>query len=220
MIQAPGVPGVPRHVIEELPLQLFFTPMAGYIHRVEIVVIEAGLYDTIEHIPTTPWEDPPALLAANPLCKVPTLVRDDGVAIFGGPVIYEYLDSLHDGPKMYPASGAARWNVLRLFGLGEGLFDTLDLRVVEMRRPREEQSPGTLGRYHRAVVRGLDRLEEEAPAFEGFHIGLISIAGVLMWFDWLRENGRDVDDWRPGRPQLLGWYDRFIDRPSYDRRNA
>lgn len=201
-------------------MQLFFTPMVGYIHRVEIVVLEAGLHDTIEHIPTTPWEDPAALIAANPLCKVPTLVRDDGVAMFGGAVIYEYLDSLHDGPKMYPASGAARWNVLRLFGLGEGLFDALDLRVVEMRRPKQEQSPNALGRYHRAVVRGLDRLEEEAPSFEGFHIGLISIAGVLMWFDWLRANGRDVDDWRPGRPQLLGWYDRFIDRPSYDRRKA
>lgn len=201
-------------------MKLFFTPMAGYIHRVEIVAIEAGLYDDMELIPTTPWEDPEALIAANPLCKVPTLVRDDGVPMFGGPVIYEYLDSLHDGPKMYPASGEEHWNALRLFGLGEGLFDALDLRVVEMRRPKNEQSPNTLARYQRAVTRGLERLEEEAPAFGGFHIGLISIAGALMWFDWLRANGRDVEDWRPGGPRLLSWYDAFIQRPSYDRRNT
>ncbi len=201
-------------------MKLYYTPMPGYIHRVEIVAIEAGLYGGMELIPTTPWEDPAALIAANPLCKVPTLVRDDGVPMFGGPVIYEYLDSLHDGPKMFPAAGADRWNALRLFGLGEGLFDALDLRVVEMRRPEEEQSPGTLARYQRAVVRGLDRLEEEALSLDGFHIGLISIAGVLMWSDWLRANGRDVDDWRSGRTALPRWYDAFIDRPSYDRRNA
>ena len=201
-------------------MKLLFTPMAGYIHRVEIVAIEAGLYDGMEIVPTTPWEDPKALIAANPLCKVPTLVRDDGVAMFGGPVIYEYLDSLHDGPKMFPANGAARWNALRLFGLGEGLFDALDLRVVEMRRPKDEQSPNVLARYLAAVTRGLDRLDQEAPAFEGFHIGFISIAGLLMWFDWLRANGRDVQDWRPGRPKLLAWYDAFVDRPSYERRKG
>lgn len=220
MIQVRRAPGVPISIIKETLVKLFFTPMPGYIHRVEIVAIEAGLYDDMELVPTTPWENPQALIAANPLCKVPTLVRDDGVSMFGGPVIYEYLDSLHDGPKMYPASGEARWKSLRFFGLGEGLFDALDLRVVEMRRPKNEQSPLTLARYLDAVTRGLDRLEDEAPEFEGFHIGLISIAGVLMWFDWLRANGREVRDWRPNRQKLLAWYDGFIDRASYNRRKT
>ena len=199
-------------------MKLFYTPLAGYIHRVQVVAIEAGLYDDLELVPTVPWEDPEALIAANPLGKVPALVRDDGVAMFGGPVIYEYLDSLHDGPKMYPAQGEARWTALRLFGLGEGLFDINDLRVVELRRPPEEQSPATLARYEVAVTRGLDRLEQEATALAGFHIGLISIAGALMWFDWLRETRGNQDDWRAGRPALLDWYGGFIERPSYAMR--
>ena len=48
-------------------MKLFFTPMAGYIHRVEIVVIETGHFHDMELIPTTPWEDPEALIAANPI---------------------------------------------------------------------------------------------------------------------------------------------------------
>ena len=35
-----------------------------------------------------------------------------------------------------------------------------------------------------------------------------------------RANGRDVQDWRPGRPKLLAWYDAFVERPSYERRKG
>ncbi len=199
-------------------MKLFFSPLPNYIHRVEIVAIEAGIYDDLEIIPTVPWDSPAALLAANPLRKVPTLVRDDGVPMFGGPVIYEYMDSLHDGSKMFPASGDAKWNALRLFGLGEGLFDSADLRVVEVRRPDGEKSLEAIERYQSAVLRGLDRLEQEAADFQGFHIGLISIAGLLMWIDWLMETRGGQEDWRPNRPTLTTWYEKFIERPSYLRR--
>ena len=199
-------------------MKLFYTPMANYIHRVEIVAIEAGIYDEIELIATVPWESPKDLLAANPLRKVSTLVRYDGVPMFGGPVIYEFIDSLHDGPKMFPRDGEARWTALRLLGLGEGMFDSADLRAVELRRPENERSPDAIDRYHQAVLRGLDRLENEAANFDGFHIGLISIAGVLMWIDWLRDTRGTHEDWRLGRPTLAAWYVAFVERPSYQRR--
>lgn len=195
-------------------MRLFYTPLPGYVHRVEIVAREAGLWHKLEKVPTNPFESPEALVAANPLSKVPTLIRDDGAPMFGGPVIYEYLDSLHDGPRMYP-SGPARWEALRLFGLAEGMFDAADLRVVELRRPEGEKSPSWIERYQRAVDRCLDRLEKEAPGFEGFHIGLINIAGALTWFDWLRVNRGNQVDWRSNRSTLAQWLDRFTDRPSY-----
>jgi len=195
-------------------LKLFYTPMPGYVHRVEIVAREAGLWEALDKVPTNPFESPEALVAANPLSKVPTLIRDDGVPMFGGPVIYEYLDSLHDGPKMYP-DGPARWEALRLFGLAEGMFDAADLRVVELRRPDGEKSAMWIDRYQAAVDRCLDRLEEGAAGFSGFHIGLINIAGVLTWIDWLKEVRGNQVDWRPGRTTLSAWLDRFIDRPSY-----
>ena len=49
----------------------------------------------------------------NPLNKVPTLVTDDGVSLFDSPVICEYLDSIGDAPKLFPAAGPARWKALR-----------------------------------------------------------------------------------------------------------
>jgi len=197
-------------------LKLFFTPLPGYSQRVEIVAREAGVYDRLEIIPTNPFESPEALVAANPLSKVPILVRDDGVPMFGGPIIYEYLDSFNRGAKLYPSEPAARWEALRIFGLGEGMFDAADLRVVELRRPEGQKSVDWIERYQRAVTRSLDRLNEEAKRFSGFHIGHVSVAGALMWFDYLKAAGRgDQLPWRPNRPVLAAWYEETIKRRSF-----
>jgi glutathione S-transferase len=125
------------------------------------------------------------------------------------------LDSLRDGPRLYPQDPAARWDALRLFGLSEGMFDAADLRVVELRRPDGEKSPFWIDRYQAAVDRCLDRLEQEAVSFDEFHIGLVSISGALLWFDWQRKNRGNQVDWRPGRPTLAAWIERVVDRPSY-----
>ncbi len=198
-----------------IALNLYYTPLAGYVHRVEIVAREAGLWNQLTLVPTNPFDSPDDLVAANPLSKVPTLVRDDGVPMFGGPVIYEYLDSLHSGPKLYPQDTNDRWDALRLFGLAEGMFDAADLRVVELRRPEGEKSIFWIDRYQRAVDRCLDRLEAESRSFDRFHIGLISIAGALLWFDWQRQHRGNQVDWRPGRESLAKWLTETIDRPSY-----
>ena len=199
-------------------MKLFFTPLPGYSQRVEIVAREAGVYDKLEIIPTNPFESPEALVAANPLSKVPTLVRDDGVPMFGGPVIYEYLDSFNTGTKLFPADPAKRWDALRIFGLGEGMFDAADLRVVELRREEGQKSQDWIARYQRAVDRSLDRLNEEAKKFTSFHIGHISVAGALMWFDYLKAAGRgDQTPWRPNRPVLAAWYEEAIKRPSFKK---
>ena len=41
----------------------------------------------------------------NPLSKIPTLVLDDGTVLYNSPVICEYLDGLHAGPKLFPPGG-------------------------------------------------------------------------------------------------------------------
>lgn len=196
-------------------MKLYYSPIADLVHKVQVVAIEAGVYDQIERIPTAPVDRDPDHVAANPLSKVPTLVLDDGTALYGGPVIYEYLDSLHDGPKMFPPSGAARWTALRQMALGDGLFDISVLWVGEVRRPEEFCYPKMVDRHAATVIRCLDRLEAEAPTFSGFTIGLISIAGGLMYLDRLRNLGYRKDEWRDGRAALARWYEDFVKRPSF-----
>ena len=196
-------------------MKLFYTPIPNLIHKVQVVAIEAGLYEQIERIPTNPFHRDSAHVAANPLSKVPTLVRDDDSSLYGGPAIYEYFDSLHDGPKMFPPHGEARWTALRHLAIGDGLFDTAVLRVVEMNRPNEVVFQDALDRLSETMTRCLDTLEDEAPKFYGFTIGLISIACALIYRDRQRVTSGDLGDWREGRAYLTAWFERFIDRPSF-----
>ena len=70
-------------------MKLFYTPLIGLVHKVQVVAIEAGVYDDLEKVPTIPYDQGEELVAANPLSKVPTLLLDDGTPLFGGRVICE-----------------------------------------------------------------------------------------------------------------------------------
>jgi glutathione S-transferase len=196
-------------------VKLFYTPLKNYVHKVQVVAIETGVYDQIERIPTDPYTRQIAHLNANPLSKVPTLVLDDGSALYGGPTIYEYLDSLHDGPKLFPAIGMARWSALRQLAIGDAMFDTFVLRQNELKRPRDYIYPAALETYMATVARALDALESEAQSFEGLTIGLISIACGLMYLTKIRERDGMNFEWRDERDALAEWYDQFTDRPSF-----
>lgn len=196
-------------------MKLFYTPLRNYVHKVQVVAIEAGVYDAIERVPTDPYTRQVEHVHANPLSKVPTLITDDGTALYGGPAIYEYLDSLHRGPKMFPPAGKARWTALRQLALGDGMFDTFVLRQNELKRPPEHRYDAAAEAYMATVQRALDALEAEAPSFAGFTIGLISIACGLMYLTKIRERDGLAMDWRDDRPALAAWYDAFTDRPSF-----
>ena len=57
-------------------------------------------------------------------------------------VICEYLDSLHDGPKMFPPAGPARWRALRRQAEGDGIMDAAVLaRYETFLRPEERRWP-------------------------------------------------------------------------------
>ncbi|MCS6947147.1 MAG: glutathione S-transferase N-terminal domain-containing protein, partial [Steroidobacteraceae bacterium] len=103
---------------------MWYTPIAGYVHTVEAVINYAGLRSRITPVPTRPFDPDTPLSRVNPLGKVPTLVLDDGDYLAGGPVIYEYLDSLHRRRKLHPPRGAARFRALRQAWMADGLFDT------------------------------------------------------------------------------------------------
>src|SRR5271170_973742 len=122
----------------ELCVKLYHSPASPYVRKVRICAITRGIDRRIELVPSNPNTSPAALLADNPLSKVPTLVTDDGVALFDSPVICEYLDSLGDAPPMFPAAGAARWRALTLQAMGDGILDASVPRRGELMKPQDE----------------------------------------------------------------------------------
>ncbi|MEE8623249.1 MAG: glutathione S-transferase N-terminal domain-containing protein, partial [Alphaproteobacteria bacterium] len=84
-------------------MKLRYNPASPYVRKVTVTLIETGLEDRVERIPTNPHDPETDIATVNPLGKVPTLITDDGEVLVDSPVICEYLDSLHDGAKLFPA---------------------------------------------------------------------------------------------------------------------
>jgi glutathione S-transferase len=162
-------------------MKLLYTPIKGYVHTVEAVINYAGLRERVEPVPTRPFDAGTPLPAVNPLGKVPTLVLDGGEYLAGGPVIYEYLDSLHRRRKLYPARGPQRWTTLRQAWMADGLFDTFVLLVIESWLPREQQRPEYIGRCWAKVVGILDQIERDVPGYARLHIGQMRTVGALQF---------------------------------------
>jgi glutathione S-transferase len=202
-------------------MTLRFTPNPNYIHKVLVAAAEAGITGQLTYERTGPFDADTDLWRDNPLGKVPTLVLADGEALYGGPVICEYFDSLNDGAKMFPPTGRARFTALRQMMLGEGVFEAAVALDLESWREPAERRADTVERQWLKIVRALDQMERDAATYDGFHIGHICTAGGLSRLDYrVPAFGAILDDidpgyeWRDDRPTLAHWYDTLLERPS------
>jgi len=194
-------------------LKLYFTPTSPFVRKVLIVARETGAAIETAFLRPTPLHADDVLSKENPLSKIPVLVTPDG-PLYDSPVICEYLDSIHAGPKLVPPSGPERFRVLRLQALCDGILEAGVLVYYERaNRPAELQwAPWMDGQAEKAR-QGLDALEAEAERFErSTTLDLAQIcAGVTI--GWL-EFRAPIGDVRAGRPKLFRWYERFSQRPS------
>jgi glutathione S-transferase len=193
-------------------MKLRYSPTSPYVRKVTVTAHECGLHARIERLPTETREPHPDFLIDNPLGKVPALITDDGLQLFDSRVICEYLDSLHEGHKLFPVTVPARWRTLRLMALADGILDASVLRRLEKLRPERERSANWIARQKGKETRGLDMLEREVPRFHPqVTIGQISVGCCLGWLDY---RWGTADDWRIGRSLLADWYSMFMTRPS------
>ena len=58
-----------------------------YARKVRVFGLELGLEAQLDEVPVTPTDDPEALVAVNPVSKIPALVTDDGMNIHDSRVI-------------------------------------------------------------------------------------------------------------------------------------
>jgi glutathione S-transferase len=194
-------------------MRLHSTITSPYARKVWVLAHETGLVDRIQRIPTNPHVDE-YLRHDNPLCRVPTLLLEDGETLFDSPVICEYLDGLHSGPRLIPTEGAARWRALRLQALGDGMLDANVSRRMEMIRPANEQSVGWIARQIQALEGACSWLEGRLDQFEGpITIGHIAVGCALGYFDIRYPD----DPWRVRHPHLAVWYKVFEERSSMQK---
>ncbi len=194
---------------------LYYGTTSPYVRKVVVAADECGLSERIERSDTFPWEKDTTYGGVNPVGKVPALVTDEGQVLYDSPVIVEYLDSLHDGPKLIPASGSERFEILRIAALADGMMDAVILLFSELtRRPPELHWQFWDDRMRNTVARSLDVLETDAAGFDASKPDLaqITTACGVGWIEF-RLSVLGID-FREGHPVLSKWFDTFSQRPS------
>lgn len=193
-------------------MKLRYSTTSPYARKCWVVAAETGLESRLDFVVTNAWSPDTDLSRDNPLCKVPCLITEGGEALFDSPVICEYLDSLHDGQKLFPPVGGARWEQLRLAALADGILDAaLVKRLEATMRPEDKRWSDWTDRQTRAITRALDVMEEECAGWgRDFLIGQIGAAVALGYLD-LRFA---AEDWRTAHPNLARWYAEAAKRPS------
>lgn len=196
-------------------MKLHWSPRSPFVRKVTITLRETGLSDRVECMRTVvamASAPNPALLPDNPIAKIPTLVLGDGTALPDSRVICEYLDTLHDGPKLFPAEHVRRFRHLRWMALADGLTDVLLLWRNERIRPEGTQHPGIVAAFETKVRTAFAFFDHEVEAMSAdqFGIGHISLACTLGQMDFRFGSSR----WREGNPRLAAWYDDIRRRPS------
>ncbi len=195
-------------------MKLYYSPPSPFARKVIVAAHELGLMDRIalEKVAVTPVSENDLVAGANPLAKVPTLLLDDGQALFDSRVIASYLDTLTER-SLAPRDGPRRWRVLTELALADGLLDAALLaRYETMMRPEplrwDAWIQGQLGKVRRA----LDAFEgSERRAGDDLGIADIGVACGLGYLDFRFPE----EAWREGRPGLTTFYETISRRPSW-----
>ncbi len=195
-------------------MQLYQNPASPYVRKVLVVLHETGQLDDVGMIASggSVVDTSKMPLAENPLGKIPTLVRDDGPALYDSRVICRYFDARADA-GLYPESRL--WEVLTLESTADGILDAAILMVYEARiRPAElHYAPWIEGQWSK-VTRALDALDSRWMGHLAgpLDIGQIAVGCALGYIDF-RHGARD---WRGERPALADWFAEFSTRPSME----
>jgi len=193
-------------------MQLLISPASPFVRKVRVLIREANLMDTVEEVDvsTTPMNSAPDVVAANPIGKIPALIRADGPSIYDSRVITRFLDDLA-GADLYPQSRI--WEILTLEATADGIMDAAVSMAYEARlRPQEKQSSEWIEAQWTKATRGIAAVNSRwmSHLTGPLNIGQIGMACALSYVD-LRHNDRG---WRNGNEALTDWHADFAARDS------
>lgn len=195
-------------------MKLFFSPASPFVRKVLVVAAERGLRDRVEIVEAqvSPVNLDRAVRAHNPTGKIPTLLLDDGTALYDSRVIVEYLDGLGDGPGLIPREEPARSRALVVQSLADEMTDAaVLLRYETFLRPEALRWPEWILGQRDKIHGSLDELERNTmDALTRFDIGAIAVACGLGYLDFRFAE----EKWREGRPRLSAWFEVIGQRPS------
>lgn len=193
-------------------MQLISAGASPFARLARVLLHETGQTDDVEilDVKTTPVATDPAVAAANPVGKIPALIRPDRPAIYDSRVICRFLDE-RIGADLYPETRL--WDTLTIEATAHGILDAAILIVYEGRvRPPEKVYEVWMDAQWDKVMRSVGALNTRWMSHLNgpLDMGQISVACALGYLDF-RHSARG---WRQGNDALATWFEAFAERPS------
>ena len=196
-------------------MKLFASLASPYTRKVRVVLAEKRIDCDIELVDVAPIDNP--VNAHNPLGKIPTLLLDDGTALYDSRVIVEFLDNASPISRLIPEDNRERVAVRRWEALADGVLDAGLLVRMEALRPKKEQSKAWSGKQLARMRRGLAQLGAELgdrPWCHGerYTLADIALGCAIGWLDFRKPS--EVD-WRAEYAAIARHHDRLMERAAF-----
>jgi glutathione S-transferase len=195
-------------------MKLLGSIASPYTRKVRIVLAEKRIDFDFEIVDVAPADNP--VIAVNPLGKVPTLILDDGTALYDSRVIVEFADAVSPLARLIPDDSRERAAVRRWEALADGMLDAALLLRQEEARPEASRSTAFLAKQRAKVERALAEsareLGDKSWAQERYSLADIALGAALGWLEFRRPGGIE---WRTPYANLARHYDRLMDRPAF-----
>ena len=192
-------------------MKLMMAGPSPFVRKVLVTLHETRQMDDVEivSVVAAPGGTAPELVAANPLGKIPALLRESETTLYDSRVITQFLNT-RAGAALYPAGN---FDTLTLEATGDGLMDAAVSMTYERRfRSEDMQSEPWISAQWEKVSRGLSALNTQWLAhLEGpMDAGHIAVGCALGYLDFRH----DDRNWRAGHDALAKWFEYFAARPS------
>lgn len=193
-------------------MKLYGSLTSPYVRKARILIQEKKV--PCEFVVADAWAADSPIPALNPLGKVPVLALDNDKVLFDSPVIVEYLDALKT-PALLPASGEARWEMLRWQALADGMLDAVVIRLLESRRPAAQQSVDNIRRQEEKIARSIDYAAQHLSKGAWLMSDRFMLADLVMAVALEYADFRYPHDWRGRHARLGEWLAGISARPAF-----
>ena len=196
-------------------MKLLASLASPYTRKVRIVLAEKKIDCDMELVDVAPVDNP--VNRHNPLGKIPTLLLDDGTALYDSRVIVEFLDGKSPISRLIPDDLRDRVAVRRLEALADGVLDAGLLVRYESLRAEHERSQAWTDKQLARMKRGMAQMASEVAERPWCHGERYSLADIALGccLGWLDFRKPGAVDWLAEYPGLAKHYEKLKARPAF-----
>ena len=196
-------------------MKLLASLASPYTRKVRVVLAEKKIECELELVDVNPAENP--VNAHNPLGKVPTLVLDDGTALYDSRVIVEFLDARAPINRLIPDETRDRVAVHRWEALADGVLDAGLLVRYETLREKRERSKAWTDKQVARIHRGMAAMAKELEGRNWCHGDRYSLADVAVGccIGWLGFRKPGEVDWEADYAGVARHYRKLMERAAF-----